>query len=125
MAVRIRVPKEVIHILLADGKIPRETGLDIFPFINNMEIIKNHITNGISIPEHFYRDTTGIDYLYKEQGWMHLHVGYGIDDDVLLLVQETDNKVIIIGFFTHKIFNERPRGKSAFGLKRKIAKAKL
>jgi hypothetical protein len=52
------------------------------------------------------------DYLLEELGWLHLHVGHGIDDRVLLIVEALDDRVFFIAVTDHSIFSERLRAKS-------------
>ncbi len=56
---------------------------------------------------------------------MHLHVGHDVDDDVLLVVEQTEDQVIFIALTNHEIFQEDPRGKSLSKLGSKVAAAKL
>lgn len=84
---------------------------DITPFLPNLLIIRRCIETGRPIPARFYRRSDGIDGLYRETGWHHLHVGIGINDDVLLLVKEVPGRVIFVAFTDHSIFRERPKAR--------------
>ena len=81
-------------------------------YADNIAKINDFITQGPSIPEEFYRSTTGKDYLLEEQGLIHLHIGRNINDDILLIVKETENGVIFVAVTDHSLFDERPRGKT-------------
>lgn len=89
-----------------------------------LEVIR-YIKAGRPLDEKYYRQSLGRDYLLEEYGWLHLHIGYGVDDDVLLIVEQTETVVILIALTDHTIFKERPRGKSLTGLRSKLEAAKL
>jgi len=83
------------------------------------------IKAGRPLDEKYYRQSLGRDHLLEEYGWLHLHIGHGVDNDVLLIVEQTETTIILIALTDHTIFNERPRGKSLTGLRSKIEAAKL
>lgn len=83
------------------------------------------IKSGQPLDEKYYRQSAGRDYLLEEYGWLHLHIGHDVDDDVLLIVEQTEAAVVLIALTDHTIFEERPRGKSLTGLRSKIEAAKL
>ena len=118
-------PKIVEAIQLTDGSFPRKAGIDPTPFKANIADIRAHIIAGQELPAHYYRKSKGRDHLLAEKGWLHLHVGYDSDDNILLIVEQTDDKVIFIGLTDHDIFDEVPRGKSFARLGSKIAAIKL
>ncbi len=91
---------------------------------NLLEVIRC-IKAGQPLDEQYYRQSPGRDHLLEEYGWLHLHIGHGVDDDVLLIVEQTETTIILIALTDHAIFNERPRGKSLTGLRSKIEAAKL
>jgi hypothetical protein len=104
---------------------PLKPAFNSAKFTGNIQIVRECVISGRELPGQFYRQSPGRDYLFEEHGWMHLHVGHGIDDDVLLIVESLEHKVLFIALTDHRIFNERPRGKSLHGLRSKIAQAKL
>jgi hypothetical protein len=114
-------PKRVFIVLLADGRFPVKHGIDISLFEKNIQIVRDCIVQGKALPNDFYRKGPGRDYLLEERGWLHLHVGYGIDDNVILIVEEHADRVIFIALTDHAIFEERPRARSLRGLGSKIA----
>jgi hypothetical protein len=119
------IPKEVVFLELKDGNFPTKEGIELSKFLDNIAHIREHIINGIALPEHYYRQSSGRDHLLEERGWLHLHVGHGIDDNVLLIVEQTADKVVFIALTDHTIFRENPRAKSLLGLRSKAEKAKL
>ncbi|GEP03071.1 hypothetical protein [Methylobacterium oxalidis] len=119
------VPKRVEFITLADGSFATRPGIDLERFLDNILDIRRHIVSGHPLPEHYYRRSRGRDHLPESRGWLHLRVGHGIDDDVLLIVEQTADCVLFIGLTNHDIFKERPRGRSLLRLGSRIAKAKL
>jgi len=72
------------------------------------------IKAGRPLDEKYYRQSRGKDHLLEDYGWLHLHIGHGVDDDVLLVVEQTETAIILIALTDHTIFKERPRnwGKS-------------
>jgi hypothetical protein len=114
----------VTWISLQDGSLPCKAGIDLSKFLDRILDLQALIEQGKPIPTRYYRQSQGRDYLLEEEGWLHLHIGYGIDDDVLLIVEQTPTEVIFIAVTDHSIFREHPRGRSLSGLKSKIAKAK-
>ena len=119
------IPKQVDVITLADGRFATKPGIELERFLDNILDIRDHIVNGRPLPDHYYQRSTGRDFLLETRGWLHLHVGYDIDDNVLLIVEQTADRVIFIGLTDHDIFRERPAGRSLARLGRRIAKAKL
>ncbi len=83
------------------------------------------IKAGRPLDEKYYRQSRGKDHLLEDYSWLHLHIGHGVDDDVLLIVEQTETAIILIALTDHTIFKERPRGKSLTGLRSKIEAAKL
>lgn len=118
------IPREVIVITDQHGRLCAQAGIDPAKFEDNIQIVRDCVLAGRQLPTQFYRRSPGKDYLLEENGWMHLHVGHGIDDDVLLIVEAMDDRVLFIALTDHRIFKERPRGKSLRGLRSKIARAK-
>lgn len=94
-------------------------------FLPNLLEVIRCIKAGRPIDEKFYRQSDGKDHLLEDYGWLHLHIGYGVNDDVLLIVEQTETAIILIALTDHTIFKERPRGKSLTGLRSKIEAAKL
>ncbi|MBV8849472.1 MAG: hypothetical protein JOZ16_07785 [Methylobacteriaceae bacterium] len=119
------IPREVIVITDRQGRLITQPGIDLNKFANNIAEIREHIEAGRELPPHFYRASPGRDYLLEDHGWLHLHVGHGIDDSVLLIIEPLEDRVIFIALTDHGIFHERPRAKSLRGLGSKIAKARL
>jgi hypothetical protein len=119
------VPREVIVITDREGRLVTLSGIDLNRFASKIAEVRDHVEAGRELPHHFYRASPGRDYLLEDYGWLHLHVGHGIDDSVLLIVEALDDRVIFIALADHRIFNERPRAKSLRRLGSKIAKAKL
>ena len=113
-------PKEVDFISDSKGRILTANNIDISPFQGNLDTIVSCITNGTAIPEQYYRQTIGRDTLLEELGWIHLHIGYGIDDNVLLFVSQSEHVVVFVILADHRIFSEEPVGKSIRGLKRRV-----
>jgi len=109
---RIQHKPKVVEYVDVGGKLPVLNGIDTSLFEENIANIVRWIESGTGIPEEYYRESQGIDYLLMDHGWMHLHIGYGIDDNALLIVEQTEDKVIFIAITDHSIFDERPRGKS-------------
>ena len=91
---------------------------------NLLEVIRC-IKAGHLLDEKYYRQSPGRDYLLEEYGWLHLHIGHGVDDNVLLIVEQTETAVILIALTDHTIFKERPRARSLAGLRSKLETAKL
>lgn len=79
----------------------------------------------MTIPNTFYRSSAGGDRLLREKGWLHLHVGRDIDDNILLIVEQIKEGVIFICLADHEIFKENPLGNSLSGLNSKIEQEKL
>ena len=119
------ISKEVVFLALKDSSFPTKEGIELSKFRDNIADIREHIINGVPLPDHYYRQSSGRDYLLEERGWLHLHVGHDIDRDVLLIVEQTADKVIFIALTDHTIFRETPRAKSILGLRSKTEKAKL
>ena len=94
-------------------------------FLPNLLEVIRCIKAGRPVDEKYYRQSSGEDPLLKERGWLHLHIGHGVDDNVLLIVEQTETAVVLIALTHHTIFNERPRGKSLTGLRSKMEAAKL
>ena len=122
---RLSVPARIIFLRDKDGRFPCKPGIDIRRFLTNFIEIAECIRSGKPVPERYYRKSVGRDYLLEEKNWLHLHVGYGIDNSVLLIVEQTRDGVVFIALTDHDIFEERPRGKSLLGLMTKLFRAKL
>ncbi len=118
------VPKRVEIVTLADGTFPVKPGIDPTPFADAIAFVRQCIVTGTRLPERFFRRSGGRDLLLEEEGWLHLHVGVDVDDDVLLIVEQTEDRVVFIALTDHSIFTERPRGRSLRGLRSKIARLK-
>lgn len=101
--------RRVVVCETASGALP-SYGIDLVPYVDNIDLIRRCIEDGDPIPERFYRKSMGRDYLLEELGIFHLHIGIGIDDDVLLFVEELDEAVVFIAVTDHGVFEERPRG---------------
>src|SRR4051794_21098644 len=110
------ISKEVVFLALKDSSFPTKEGIELSKFRDNIADIREHIINSVPLPDHYYRQSSGRDYLLEERGWLHLHVGHDIDGDVLLIVEQTADKVIFIALTDHTIFRETPRAKSILGL---------
>ncbi|WP_298956619.1 hypothetical protein [uncultured Methylobacterium sp.] len=113
-------PKAVELVLLSDGTFAVKPGIDFERFKTNIAEIVDRIKAGTGLPDHYYRKTTGRDALLDDYGWMHLHVGHDIDDDVLLIVEQTQDAVILVALTDHTIFRERPRARSIRRLNSKV-----
>lgn len=113
-------------VSLKDGSLPRDSHINYDLYEERILDLIESIQEGKGVGnENYYRQSSGRDYLLSQEGWLHLHIGHGIDDNVLLIVEQTADQVIIIKLTDHKIFDERPRGKGMFGLKTKIAQLKM
>src|ERR1700744_4695777 len=119
------VPREVVVITDKGGQLVTQSGIDLNNFASNIAEVRECIEAGRELPHRFYRSSPGRDYLLEEYGWLHLHVGHGIDDSVLLIVESLEDRVIFIALTDHRIFNECPRAKSARGLGSKIGTDRL
>jgi hypothetical protein len=119
------IPREVIVITDVKGRLVTRPGIDLDRFANRIAEVRECIEAGRELPAHFYRKFPGRDYLLEELGWLHLHVGHGIDDRVLLIVEALDDRVFFIAVTDHSIFSERLRAKSLRRLGSKVAQAKL
>jgi hypothetical protein len=118
------VPKRVEIVTLADGTFPVKPGIDPAPFADAIAFVRRCIVTGTGLPERFYGRSAGRDLLLDDEGWLHLHIGVGIDDDVLMIVEQTEDRVIFIALTDHTIFAERPRRRSLKALRSKIARLK-
>lgn len=102
--------RRVVVCETATGALP-SNGIDLEPYVDNIDLIRRCIESGTAIPERFYRKSRGRDHLLEDQGIYHLHIGVGIDDDVLLFVEDLGVAVVFIAVTDHGVFDERPRGK--------------
>jgi len=89
------VPKRVLLLELTDGTFPTRPGIDASLFRANMMDI------------------------------IDLHVGHDVDDGVLLIVEQLEDRVILICLTDHTIFAEHPRARSILRLRSKVEAAKL
>ncbi|MGJ3263128.1 MAG: hypothetical protein ACFE0R_07820 [Salinarimonas sp.] len=119
------VPKRVLLLELRDGTFPTRPGIDASLFRANMMDIIDRIEDGVPLPGHYYRRSVGRDFLLERFGWLHLHVGHDVDDGVLLVVEQLEDRVILICLTDHTIFAERPRARSILRLRSKVEAAKL
>ena len=94
------VPKEVQE-LRKGGAFPVVEGVDIALFAEAIADIRERIENGIPLPARCYRQGTQKDLLLKREGYLHLHVDPSVDNDVLLLVGQTDDTVVFLGLVRH------------------------
>ena len=119
-------PKTVKVVLLQNGKLPiNPNTIDGQLFAQRLNLIYQLIRHGKALPEWMYRQTEGRDTMLESRGWLHLHIGYGIDNDILLIVEQTPDTVIFIGLTNHSIFKEKPAGKRFYGLGSKIQALKM
>ncbi|WP_273499128.1 hypothetical protein [Methylorubrum populi] len=118
-------PKEVEFITLSNGGLVEKPDIDLTLFLGNIIDIQQHTIASTPLPQHYCRKSTGPDFILERKGWLHLHVGHDIDDNVLLIVEQTVDKAIFIALTDHDIFKEVPIGRSLIRLGSKVAKAKL
>ena len=109
------IPKKVEE-LEKGGSLPVVTSVDYDTFIPALAEIRERITNGIPLDDTTYRKGDEVDVLLRDDGIMHLHVGREIDDDVLLLAGQTDEKVLFIALVRHSDVFKPPN--YARGMKR-------
>lgn len=102
------VPKEVQE-LQKDGEFPVVKGVDITLFAESIADIRERIENGTPLPPNRYRQGTQRDLLLEQEGYMHLHVDPGVDNDVLLLVGQTDDTVVFLGLVRHSDLFDPPK----------------
>jgi hypothetical protein len=108
---RIKVDKPVRFLKDKNKQFPIVDGTGIKQGVYDeiMADLAYKIDVGEPIPEDggFYRETVGQDYLLQKYNWIHLHLA----DDVLLVVEQTSDRVIFICLTNHALlFDERPRG---------------
>jgi hypothetical protein len=108
---RIIGPKKVIVLTNSQNKFPSFHNIDTNLFGNHILSLRNKVLNG-TVDDYYYRKSVGRDALLDEQGWLHLHIAPDIDNDVLLIAEQTDDTVIFIALVRHTVFRERPRGQS-------------
>ena len=85
-----------------------------------MADIRECIESGNPLPSDCYRRGSQADLLLRDEGIMHLHVDPGVDDDVLLLVGQTDDAVVFLALVRHSDLFEPP--KYASGIKKWLAR---
>lgn len=117
---RIEARQKDIDSLKINGKLPVKAGLDPKPFFRNIEDVIDRIRNGWGLPDEYCRRSTGRDHLLEDHGWIHLHIGHDINDDVLLIVEQTETHVILIAITDHEIFEEIPPADSVLQYKKAI-----
>lgn len=119
-------PKDVKVVLLQNGKLPiNPASIDGQRFVQRINLIYQLIRHGKPLPEYFYPQSGGYDSMLDQRGWLHLHIGYGIDNNILLLVEQTTDAVVFIALTDHSIFREKPAGKRFNGLGSKIQALKI
>jgi hypothetical protein len=117
---RIRsIPKEV-QVLEKDGAFPVVETVDIAMFADALADIRERIQTGTPLPADCYRKGSQADLLLRDEGIMHLHVDPGLDNDVLLLVGQTDDMVVFLALVRHSDLFKPPR--YATGIKRWLAR---
>lgn len=121
---RISGSKRVILLTDERNNFPAFHNIDANIFGKRILELKNKIILG-QVDEYYYRTSGDRDALLDEQGWLHLHIAPDIDNDVLLIVEQTIDTVIFLGLVRHRIFQERPRGRSLkMALGRRLYEAK-
>jgi hypothetical protein len=108
---RIVVPNNVIFVkdpMTKKFPVIKDQNIDFNDYKNIILDLEQNIINGVPLDEEFYRKSNGKDYLLENKNRLHLHLA----DDVLLIVEQWDDRVIFIVLTNHSLFEEIPKGKT-------------